>query len=373
MKRTLLIISHTEHFRDGDNKIVGWASTVREIDEFTKHFDSVIHAACLHTGDAPTGLAAYSNSNVRFVALPPFGGAGFKKISVIVTAPIIIWRVFSMLKLATHFQFRAPTSMGIYLIPLLTWFSKKKGWFKYAGNWAEANPPMSYSFQRRFLSHYQKRPVTINGKWHDQPEHCFTFENPCLDEHNLIEGKHSCDRKRYEPPYSLCFSGRLERAKGVKRILEALSEITDKNLIKVVHFVGDGNERSYFEKLTKGVSVQCIFHGFLSREQLFTILKESDFFTLPSTASEGFPKVIAEAANFGCVPIVSNISSIPQYINESNGFVWDVNTDFSAFLKQALLASNDELKKKTEHAFKVASLFTYSRYVDRIEAEILKF
>ena len=43
-------------------------------------------------------------------------------------------------------------------------------------------------------------------------------------------------------------------------------------------------------------------------------------FVLPSY-TEGFPKVIAEAASYGCVPIVTNIGSIGQYINKENGIL----------------------------------------------------
>jgi glycosyltransferase involved in cell wall biosynthesis len=214
--------------------------------------------------------------------------------------------------------------------------------------------------------------VTINGKWQDQPAHCLSFENPCLDDHNLDEGREAVRLKGLTPPYTICFSGRLESAKGVNRILEALAKMTDKSVIKVVHFIGDGSERSYFEDRAKLISIQCLFHGFLQREQVFKILKESDFFVFPSL-SEGFPKVVAEAANFGCIPVVSNVSSIPQYINEANGFVWDVSKDFNTFFQQVFLNSVENLKERAEQSNNLAPLFTYTRYVERLKYEILKF
>ena len=54
---------------------------------------------------------------------------------------------------------------------------------------------------------------------------------------------------------------------------------------------------------------------------------------LPSY-SEGFPKVIAEAMNFGCIPIVSDISCIRQYIiNGKNGFLINQTPTDSRFFK----------------------------------------
>lgn len=371
MNKSLLVISHTEHYRNVRGDVVGWEATVREIDELATIFEHVIHAACFYSGAVPSGVAGYSRSNVTFIPLPPFGGKGLRKLSIFYTAPVIIWKVFSVLKRVTHFQFRAPTSMGVYLIPLLTWFSKKGGWFKFAGNWAEQNPPLSYYLQRRFLAECQSRPVTINGKWKNQPHHCFTFENPCLDHSNLISGSKSLKRKSFMPPFTLCFSGRLENAKGVNRILDSLMNLTNPGLIKVVHFVGDGDQRFQYEHVASKLPIRCIFHGFLSRDQLFKIFEEADFFLLPSTASEGFPKVVAEAANFGCVPVVSNISSIPQYVDDNCGFVWDTRNDFTNYLSQVLNSTPEALKVRADRAHTMATHFTYTRYIDRINQEVL--
>ena len=81
--------------------------------------------------------------------------------------------------------------------------------------------------------------------------------------------------------------------------------------------------------------------------------------------NEGFPKVIAEAANYGCVPIVSNVSSIPHYINESNGFLWDINCSFKEFLGSITLSS-ETLSDKAKAAFEMSKLFTFEKYADRI-------
>ena len=74
--------------------------------------------------------------------------------------------------------------------------------------------------------------------------------------------------------------------------------------------------------MAKDIDVDILFHGFVNRKRLFNIFSKSHFIVLPSQ-SEGFPKVIAEASNFGCIPIVSNVGSISQYIkDQENGFLW---------------------------------------------------
>ena len=88
--------------------------------------------------------------------------------------------------------------------------------------------------------------------------------------------------------------------------------------------------------------------------------------------SEGFPKVIAEAANFGCIPVVSDVSSIGQYINDANGFIWDMNTQpFPAYFNSLNLDDASNLKAKASNAHEMAKSFTYNNYLDKLETQIL--
>lgn len=363
----ILIISHTEHFlRDGE--YVGWGPTVRELDHLAAFFGEVIHVACYSPGKkAPASAQPYRNTNVTFVPIPTYGGNGLKaKLSILTSAPKIIQTVFLKLKGADAFQFRAPTSMGVYMIPLLTLFTRKKGWYKYAGNWVHPNPPLSYRIQCFWLKHLNRRKVTINGNWPGQQEHVLTFENPCLEREDRTWGKRVVSQKKYAPPYTACFVGRLEDAKGVHRILEASDELFDKG-ITTVHLVGDGPKRIIFERESSNQKVEYVFHGFLDRKRVFQIYEQSHFFLLPSD-SEGFPKVVAEAANFGCIPIVSDVSSIGQYVNSTNGFLWDINTSFKSFVANDFITAN--LRLKGRKSFEDFESFTFQNYCQTLKRTI---
>src|SRR5690606_10301011 len=120
--------------------------------------------------------------NINFVPLTPLGGKGYAaKLKIILNIPKIIRVVQKTLQKVDVFQLRTPTGIGVFLIPYLTLFSNKAGWYKYAGNWNQKNPPFGYAVQRWMLKN-QTRKVTINGTWPKQPKHCLTFENPCLTE-----------------------------------------------------------------------------------------------------------------------------------------------------------------------------------------------
>lgn len=371
----LAIISHTQHYRNKQGEIVGWGPTISEINHLAQDYESIVHLAFLHDSETPPSALPYTESNIRFKALPVSGGKGLgSKLGILTKMPAALKLINETLKEVDAFQFRAPVGMGVYIIPYLSLFSNKKGWFKYAGNWNQHNAPLGYALQRKFLKN-QKRIVTINGAWPNQPKQCLTFENPCLSLQEREEGLQVIEEKNYQAKFTFCFVGRLEDEKGVQRILDAFSAIDVKNYVEHIHFIGNGEKRKHYENQVNTQQLPASFHGFLSREEVFKIYKKSAFLLLPSTASEGFPKVIAEAMNYGCIPIVSNVSSIGQYINSDNGYIIDppnAETLKNTLLKIFKEDHQEVLKEKSLQAYKVAHDFTFENYRKRIQLEILK-
>ncbi|WP_435132066.1 glycosyltransferase [Formosa sp. A9] len=372
----LVIISHTEHYKTADGTIVGWGPTVNEINHLTAVFDEIVHVAMLHHGEAPPSALPYTDTAISFVGLPAVGGVGIQAKWQVIQAVLRVIRVVSeQLKTADYFQLRTPTGIGVYLIPYLTYFSNTKGWYKYAGNWNQEQPPLGYRIQRKLLQ-LQSRPVTINGRWPQQPKHCLSFENPCLEDVDIEIGKAVAALKHLDGVINFCYVGRLESPKGVGRIIEALSgmDATLKSRIGTVHLVGDGAERMAFEQMAKNSDLSFIFHGFLARDAVFEIYKVCHGFLMPTTASEGFPKVLAEAMAFGCVPIVSNVSAIGHYISSGvHGFVMDtvdipnIQSNIQCFMN--LKAS--EYNNLKQHGLQLVQQFTFAYYNAHIKEAIL--
>jgi glycosyltransferase involved in cell wall biosynthesis len=371
----LCIISHTEHYTTSEGTIVGWSPTVNEINHLLDVFDEIYHVAMLYDGEPPASTMAYTDDRITLVPLRPSGGRTISsKHHSMLQAPSVMRTVSKTLKQVDCFQLRTPTGMGVYLIPYLTFYSNKKGWYKYAGNWNQNNPPLGYRLQRFMLKH-QKRTVTINGQWEHQPKHCVTFENPCLTLDDLELGQQIKETKCMDGTLNFCFVGRLESEKGVAIIIKAFGMLSDSDKKRVgqVHFVGDGPKANYFKRLAQGIDgIEFLFHGFLSRHEVFDIYKQSHIFMLPSMASEGFPKVIAEAMNFGCIPIVSDVSSITQYINASNGYVLDavtissMTTQLKHSLNLTVVAYRQLIDAQTDFIY----TFSFDYYNKRIKTLI---
>lgn len=372
----LAIISHTKHYKTETGDIVGWGPTINEINQLTQVFDTIYHVAMLHDNIPPSSALPYTSKQIEFVPLPPLGGSKIKdKLSIVFKAPQVLNIVKRTLRRADYFQFRAPTGIGVYVIPYLVLFSSKKGWFKYAGNWKQQNAPIAYSFQRWLLKN-QKRKVTINGKWPNQHEHCLTFENPCLTKAELHTGQNIIKNKELLiAKLTFCFVGRLEQEKGLDLLITAFGNLSndEKSNINSIHIVGSSERISFYENMAKTTGLNFVFHGFLSRSQVHEIYKISHAIVLPS-ASEGFPKVISEAMNYGCLPVVSNISSISNYVHDNvNGFLFYPITQEGLIqvLRKVLKLKNDEysilIQSKAQEIFK----FTYQHYNSRIIQRIV--
>jgi glycosyltransferase involved in cell wall biosynthesis len=318
----------------------------------------------------------YESENIKFIPLLNYGGAGIKnKLRILTTLPANLITIHKSIKKLDWLQFRAPTSMGLYLLPYLSAFRKNNKWVKYAGNWVQENPPLSYAFQRWWLkNNFQHSFVTINGKWPGQQSHLLTFENPCLYQDDLEKGKLIASQKSFKDGLVLCFVGRLELEKGPLTILKSLKlSGSATEHIKKVYIIGSGELKNTLIKEAAELPIEVNIIDGLSRLKLTEVYAESHLFILPSRASEGFPKVIAEAACYGAVPVVSNVSSIAQYVkNDLTGIVLKTtNENELATVLKDLFNDREKLKSLSSQAIEIARPFTFENYLSKIKRQII--
>ena len=191
--------------------------------------------------------------------------------------------------------------------------------------------------------------------------------NPCITDDELKTYSNSIKDKKLEPPYQLLFVGRLESAKGVGRILQIAAQLKQNGVEFELNLIGDGPERILFEKqaLELAISNQVYFHGWLPRTSLSKYFMQSHFILLPSTASEGWPKVLSEGMAFGAVVLASNISSIPQVLLQTGaGMVIDpynVESYTNAILN--LVKQSEQWVEYSKNGINSSTLFSYNQYL----------
>lgn len=375
--KKLVIISHTPHQHHPELGIVGWGPTVNEINYLAQHWEEVVHVACIEKG-APAGSSLpYTNANIIFKPIPAFGGKTIKeKLGVLWLASKVIKTVRSAIQGASHVQLRVPMGIGLYLIPYFALQLRRPYifWVKYANNWVQEKPPLGYSIQRWYLKYnFARCNVTINGKWPGQPSHCISFSNPCVSEKNLQVGLKICEKKLFKPPYNLIFIGRLEDAKGLKRLIQAVSN-TPGYYIKELHVIGEGPQRDEYIEETNNKRINVTFWGGISQARVHKLLQSSHFLILPTTASEGFPKVLAEAACYGCIPVCTDISAVKFYIQDGvNGFLIKENIVLNHLftgLYKIFTTDSKYLEDISKNATKFAKYFSYKAYFEKLRAMI---
>lgn len=367
--RKLLVISHTEHQKTLVGEIVGWGPTINELNHLAGQWEEIVHIACLES-KKPTGSSIAYSSSIRFVPIPTFGGKNIlNKIDILWKTPQILYRINKELRSATHVQVRLPMGIGPFVLLFLK-FRKREFllWVKYANNWSAKNIPISNKLQRAILkANSLNCKVTINGFWNDQPEHCYSFENPCLEKEDIELGVGIIESKRFDDSPTLIFVGSLEIAKGVDILIEFLKTINE-DVIDFFHFVGEGEMAKDLSDFLSATKIKFQIHGGLKQKELHSLFSKSHYIVLPSR-SEGFPKVLAEAMCFGCIPICSAVGSVGHYVkNNVSGFLMSEISSESLRISfdEALSKSSDERKRMAFQGHETAKLFTFENYLQKL-------
>lgn len=113
---------------------------------------------------------------------------------------------------------------------------------------------------------------------------------------------------------SIVYVGGLIKRKRVDEFLQ-LAELYPQITFNIV---GNGLEK---DNLEKKASSNVVFHGVLSHAKINVIFQQSDLMFLPAK-SEGFPKVILEAASSGIASVVYNAYDASNWMkHRENGFI----------------------------------------------------
>ena len=154
----------------------------------------------------------------------------------------------------------------------------------------------------------------------------FETKTTTLTENDFYWREDTCKKE----PIRLLYTGRMDRAKGLLDILEAVRILVEQGLDIIFDLVGmlDPGD-SVLEILMarakeQGLSDRVQYHGYKSvGPDLFDYYKKSDIYVIASqTSFEGFPRTIWEALAH-CLPVVSTkVGSIPYFLsNEENALL----------------------------------------------------
>jgi len=376
--RRLVFISDTPHYLV-DGKPLGWAATVREIDVLSQLFDEIVHVTPLYTGMDEFAMAPYRASNVVVRFLRQAGGDNLRdKLGVFLALRSWSHAIGDELRRDPDaiVHVRGPSSVALFAVLRAAALRDRPiHWFKYAGNW-QPNADLdydawSYRLQRGILRHVHRGPVTVNGRWPDQPRLVRTFINPTYTAEELAIAGSLVGEKRLVDEIRLLFVGRLSPTKGPLRVLEMANRLIQQGIRVRLDIVGDGTQRAELVHAIEadGLADLVTLHGWVKREQLAPIYAAAHLLLLPST-SEGFPKVISEAMSYGAIPLAGAVSSIPQILADLGVGRSLPGDDVDAYTEVIgeYIRDPDRWQRESELCIRSAQNFSFDTYLTNVIA-----
>ncbi len=364
-----VIISHVEHSQE-EGMIYGYGPYVKEMNLWLNYVDEVRIVAPIRKGEPDPIDLAYQHDNIIFDAVPSFNLLTFgSKLKTLFTLPFIFIRIFWAMAWAEHIHLRCPGNMGLLGAVAQLFFPWKMKTVKYAGNWdPNSQQPFTYRLQKKIISNPQiskNMKVLVYGKWPKQSENIVEFFTATYHEDEKEEVK----SRDLEGKINLLFVGALSPGKRPLIAVQAVHELRNNNINAYLDLMGEGNQRAILEAYIKenNLTEYVTLHGNQNSDFVKEKFKTSHFLVLMSK-SEGWPKVVAEAMFWGCVPITTNVSCVNYMIGEgSRGALVEPNAKAVSHAIQAYVKKPENFQHTSIDAMTWSRQFTLESFEKAIK------
>jgi glycosyltransferase involved in cell wall biosynthesis len=370
---SFLIITHVIH-KIKDGKVYAYGPYVREMNLWLKHVDRVEVVAPV-SDDSPRPIDLPYEKSVKIIRVPAFSlVTPLQTVRTLILLPLILFKTFTAMRKADHIHLRLPGNMGLVGSFLQIFFPRKPKTVKYAGNWdPSAHEPWSYKMQKRivnnpFLSRNMK--VLVYGEWPGASGNIMPFFTASYSRSEIED---IAPRKPDAHPLKIIFAGSLTKGKRPLMSIRTVEELKKLGIKSHLDIYGDGPLREELENYVrqKRLQEQIIFHGNRDAETLKKAFREAAFLVFLSK-SEGWPKVVAEAMIWKCLPVTTRVSAVPYMLGEGErGSI--VRPDPAEAASEILFYSKNPsiYLQKVNKAYQWAARFTLEKFEEKIK-EILE-
>lgn len=316
---TIGILTHALHKIDkGD--VYSYEPYVREMNLWAKYVDEIVIVAPISILDVEAIEIAYQHQKITIVSIPNFDVKTIKNIlKTIFVLPIILFKIGKVMLKVNYIHLRCPGNVGLLasLIQILFPFKKKTA--KYAGNWdpKAKNQPFTYRLQKYILSNTfvtKNMKVMVYGEWPNQTNNVIPFFTAS---YSALEKK-QFQPKKLKGTIHLIFVGGLTVGKQPLKSVKVVDSLLKKGIDAQLSIYGDGVEKQNIEKYIQQHQLEnhITLYGNQNKEVIKSAFQKSHFLIFISK-SEGWPKVVAEAMFWGCLPITTKVSCVPYMLNNN--------------------------------------------------------
>ncbi len=180
--------------------------------------------------------------------------------------------------------------------------------------------------------------------------------NPVLEDIKVKDAKTGGDY--------LLFVGRLERYKGVKVLLDALSGTSKKLIV-----IGDGRQRKELEKYAVEKGVNAEFLGTQNSNVVYRYMDKAKAVCIPSLWQENCPYVALESMSRATPIIASDSGGLKELVfGGENGLTFNDEQSLKCAIEKMYSLSEEEYEKMSSHCLETINKeFDMAKYVAKIK------
>jgi len=336
------IFTHVPHYNSAGN-YYAYMPYIREMNIWV-HFADKVEVVAPVIAERGITDTPYKHENLKFSAVSSINFLTFTAALIsLIKIPFIIFRIVSAMRQADHIHLRCPGNIGLLACVAQVFFPNKKKTAKYAGNWdPKSKQPWTYRLQKWILENSfltRNMQVLVYGDWPGSGANILPFFTASFSEKEKV-----LHEKEFESPFKFIFVGNLVKGKGTFLCLEIIQKFSEMGYDVQLAIYGDGPLKLGLERYIKksNLSGKVALKGNQSLEILQEAYRENHFCLLPSQ-SEGWPKALAEAMFYGCIPVATAVSCIPWMLDYGNRGLLTNPTAEDFVVKIASVLKNPEV------------------------------
>ena len=223
--------------------------------------------------------------------------------------------IYKAMRQADHIHLRCPGNMSLLGCFVQILFPKKTKTCKYAGNWDwKSKQPFTYRLQQMLLHNTfltKNMKVLVYGTWPDKNKNILPFYTASYSEKEII----STPPRSLNGEIRILFVGSFMPSKEPITTIKVCQQLINSGHNVHLDMCGDGSEKAACDAYVASNNLQhsIVLHGNKTASQVKEMYKKAHFLVFISR-SEGWPKVVAESLFWGCVPITTAVSCVPEMV-----------------------------------------------------------
>ena len=365
-----LVISPVIH-KKVENFYGGYAPYVREMNIWFKHVNEIHVVAPLSSEPLDPLESLYKHHNLKFKKVPVLNFTNTTNtLKSIFKLPHVFFILFKEMIWAKHIHLRCPSNMGLLGSFVQIFFPNKPKTVKYANNWDwESNQAATYRIQQRLLrSEFwtKNTKILVYGDWKEKSKNVLPFFTASYSKSMDIPV--NVRKISINSEIRLLFVGTITENKRPLIAVKTLETLRERGFNARLDLMGGGYQINEIKEYitSKQLDNYVSIHGKMNPDEVIEYYKLSHFLVFFSM-SEGWPKVVAEAMWWGCLPITTNVSCVKYIVdNGKRGVLIEPDQNVAAKVIIDFIQNTELYEKMCKDAMEWSRQYHFERFEEEI-------